>query len=63
MSHDWLKDGGKYVPMPTTWLNGRRWEDEVKTNVHHLPTSRHHGFEQRDYTDGLKDNGDGTYGF
>ena len=28
-SHDWLKDGGKFVPMPTTWLNGKRWEDEV----------------------------------
>lgn len=62
-SHDWLKDGGKYVPMPTTWLNGRRWEDEVKTNVHHLPTSRHSGFGQRDYRDGLIEREDGTYGF
>jgi DNA-binding PadR family transcriptional regulator len=62
-SHDWLKDGGKYVPMPTTWLNGRRWEDEVKTNVHHLPTSRHSGFDQRDYRDGLIEREDGTYGF
>ena len=28
---DWLKDGGQYVPHPKTWLNGRRWEDEVST--------------------------------
>lgn len=28
-SVDWLKDGGKFVPYPTTWLNGRRWKDEV----------------------------------
>ena len=24
----WLKDGGQYIPMPTTWLNQERWEDE-----------------------------------
>ena len=29
-SEDWLKDGGKYIPMPATWLHGKRWEDEVQ---------------------------------
>jgi len=24
----WQKDNGQYIPMPTTWLNQRRWEDE-----------------------------------
>ena len=24
----WQEDGGRYIPHPTTWLNGRRWEDE-----------------------------------
>lgn len=24
----WLKDGGKFIPNPATWLNQRRWEDE-----------------------------------
>jgi len=24
----WTKDDGKFIPMPTTWLNGHRWEDE-----------------------------------
>jgi hypothetical protein len=24
----WLKDGGRFVPHPATWLNGRQWEDE-----------------------------------
>jgi hypothetical protein len=24
----WTKDGGKFIPHPTTWLNGKRWEDE-----------------------------------
>lgn len=25
----WLKDEGKYIPNPATWLNGERWRDEV----------------------------------
>jgi|GEM_PF-4782097 len=25
---DWVKDGGQYVPLPASWLNKRRWEDE-----------------------------------
>jgi hypothetical protein len=29
-SQDWLKDNGQYIPFPATWLNGRRWEDELK---------------------------------
>jgi hypothetical protein len=29
-SNDWLKDDGKYIPHPTTWLNGERWLDEIK---------------------------------
>ena len=28
-SQQWRKDGGQYIPMPATWLNGRRWEDEA----------------------------------
>ena len=30
-SEQWQKDGGKYIPYPTTWLNGERWNDEIKT--------------------------------
>lgn len=25
---DWKKDGGRYIPYPSTWLNQGRWEDE-----------------------------------
>ena len=28
-SDNWLKEGKKYCPMPSTWLNNRRWEDEI----------------------------------
>jgi hypothetical protein len=27
----WCKDGGQYIPHPSTWLNGKRWEDELTT--------------------------------
>ena len=23
------KDDGRFIPLPTTWLNGARWEDEA----------------------------------
>lgn len=29
LSDQWIKDDGQYIPMPATWLNGRRWEDQV----------------------------------
>jgi hypothetical protein len=25
---DWIKDKGKWIPYPATWINGKRWEDE-----------------------------------
>lgn len=53
----WLKDGGAFVPHPATWLNGKRWEDEIKTT-----NSRHGGFGDRDYFEGLTQREDGTYG-
>ena len=30
-SEQWKKDNGQFIPLPTTWLNGARWEDEVTT--------------------------------
>jgi len=27
-SMEWQKDGGKFIPNPSTWLNQGRWEDE-----------------------------------
>lgn len=29
-SEQWQKDNGQYIPYPTTWINGERWEDEIK---------------------------------
>lgn len=30
---DWLKDRGKFIPYPATWLNGRRWEDAADVEL------------------------------
>lgn len=28
MSDGWTKEKGKYIPLPSSWINARRWEDE-----------------------------------
>lgn len=30
-SPQWRKDDGGYIPLPATWINGRRWEDEIQS--------------------------------
>lgn len=63
-SQAWLKDSGQFIPHPATWLNGKRWEDEIPsapTNVHLLPVNRHTNFESRDYKAGTKENANGTF--
>jgi len=32
-SEQWKKDGGQFIPHPTTWLNAGRWEDEIISNT------------------------------
>lgn len=29
----WIKDGGQYVPLPATFINQQRWEDEYKRSA------------------------------
>jgi hypothetical protein len=36
LSAQWQKDGGQFIPHPTTWLNQERWNDEVKINKSNL---------------------------
>ena len=31
---DWTRDKGQYIPLPTSWLNDRRWDDEISGNGH-----------------------------
>jgi hypothetical protein len=30
-TEQWRKDDGQFIPLPASWLNGRRWEDEAST--------------------------------
>lgn len=32
-SEQWKRDGGQFIPHPATWLNGKRWEDEVEVKI------------------------------
>ena len=47
-SDQWSKDGGQFIPHPTTWLRGKRWEDEPP-----IPQSKvvpAQNYDQRDYS-------------
>lgn len=38
-SIDWLKSGGQFIPHPASWLNGKRWEDEVSATAGARPSA------------------------
>lgn len=29
----WTKDNGQFIPHPTTWLNGEKWNDEIESTT------------------------------
>lgn len=36
-SEQWNRDGGQYIPLPSTFLQGERWTDEVEIGVKASP--------------------------
>ena len=60
-SDQWRREGGRYIPHPATWLNGRRWEDEAVQPVPDYgprqarapvwSTFSSHQYSQRDYSE------------
>jgi hypothetical protein len=60
-SIEWLKSGGQYIPHPASWLNARRWEDEIPSGLAGAGTSRHTNLDQIDHTAGLELDADGNY--
>ena len=32
-TEQWTKEGGRFIPKPTTWLNGERWQDEIESTT------------------------------
>nr|WP_249121959.1 hypothetical protein [Pseudomonas juntendi] len=59
-SHDWTKDGGQFIPHAATWLNGKRWEDELPAAGGHRQ-SHHTDLDKIDHTEGLVRQPNGTY--
>lgn len=51
-SPQWQKEGGQFIPLPSTWLNGRRWEDQP-TAIQSGPGKRVSAqmYTQREYTE------------
>lgn len=49
-SDEWLRENGRFIPLPSTWLNNRRWEDE-----HDVEHGLEHGLEHG--SSGLSDKG------
>ena len=54
-SQDWIKDGGQFVPHPATFLNGRRWEDDIPPDTG--PGMAYHGYQERVARKTLEDTG------
>lgn len=54
-SQDWIKDGGQFVPYPATFLNGRRWEDDIPPDTG--PGMAYHGYHERTARKTLEDTG------
>ena len=44
----WQRDGGQLIPHPATWLNQRRWEDELPKDEPAGPTLASRGLEDWD---------------
>lgn len=38
-SDRWTKDGGQFIPLPATWINGERWNDDLQPILSRSATS------------------------
>lgn len=47
-SSQWQENGGQYIPYPATWLNNKRWEDEV-TEARQNKAVTAQAYTQRNY--------------
>lgn len=56
-SEQWKKDSGQFIPHPATWINGRRWEDEVQQYKPQQRIVPAQNYTQRDYSHEDMDSG------
>ena len=55
-SKDWKKDNGQFIPYPSSWLNGRRWEDELDSSNNQCESCYYKIHENLDcYKEGRKE--------
>ena len=47
-SDQWMREGGRFIPHPATWLTGKRWMDEMPKGVSATVSAQM--YEQRDYS-------------
>lgn len=52
-TQEWTKESGQFIPHPATWLNDRRWDDEILPKA----VGSHAGFESTDYHAGVTSDG------
>ena len=45
-SDQWAKEAGKFIPLPTTWLNQKRWLDEPSAYPKATTSSQQAGYRQ-----------------
>ena len=50
MTDQWNEAGGQFIPHPSTWLNQRRWEDELPKAGTAKGSVIAQQYEQRDYS-------------
>ena len=55
LSADWQKDGGQFIPHATTWLNGKRWEDETDIALPSKPEAKAASWDADAYRQQLED--------
>ena len=48
-TEQWNREGGRFIPLPATWLNQRRWEDELPKEGRKTTVIAQE-YEQRDYS-------------
>ena len=60
-SQQWQENGGRFIPYPATWLNSRRWEDDVQpakpAPSYPQKMAATYGYSQRDYSQHNQDEG------
>lgn len=58
---DWTKDGGQYIPNPTTYLNQKRWEDQLQNcsvvsfQSKNTSSNAQQDFQRKDYRAGMEE--------